>query len=60
MEHEFFMQQALALAREAAAHGVELWAVGCRVTENTLTADSPIPVEPGFTIHGSHDTMERL
>ena len=46
--------------REAAAHGVELWAVGCRVTENTLTADSPIPVEPGFTIHGSHDTMERL
>ena len=43
--------------RCAAAHGVELWAVGCRVTETTLTADSAIPVNPDFTNNASCGTI---
>ena len=31
--------------RQAAAAGVEIWAVGCAVTEDTLTHAYPIPVE---------------
>ena len=32
--------------RQAAAAGVELWAVDCRVTPDSLVANLPVPVEP--------------
>ena len=35
--------------RQAASRGVELWAIGCRVTENSLSPAEPIPVQPDFT-----------
>ena len=36
--------------RQAAAAGVELWAVDCRVTPDSLVANLPVPVEPAWNV----------
>ena len=44
MEHRDYMEQALALAREAAAHGVRVLAYDCDVTPDSLKIRREVPV----------------